>query len=371
MKILIGGDYVPINRVRDLFLQEKYDIVFHELRRFTNEADYSIINLECPVCYGGEEPIEKSGPNISCSKNEIEALRWAGINCVTMANNHILDFGGKGVINTIKTCHELGIDTVGGGEFLAKASETLYKDIQGNKLAIINCCEQEFNIATKHSAGANPLNPVRQYYSIKEARNRADYVIVIVHGGFEHYQLPGERMQEVYRFFIDAGANAVLNHHQHCFSGYEVYNGCPIFYGLGNLCFDKNYGGTNLWHEGYMVLLTLDHNISYKIIPYEQCKDKPSVIIVDNDIYTDRLTRLSEIIANPDLLANENEKYFQSRKEYSKNLFNPIVNRYINFLQRKGIIPSFISKKWLLKLQNNIVCESHLDKLKYYFNNKD
>ena len=85
----------------------------------------------------------------------------------------------------------------------------------------------------------NPLLPIQQFYKIQEAKENADYVLVIVHGGIEHYQLPTSRMIETYRFFIDAGADAVVNHHQHCYSGYERYKSKPIIYGLGNLLFDN------------------------------------------------------------------------------------------------------------------------------------
>ena len=129
----------------------------------------------------------------------------------------------------------------------------LYKEIGDKKLAVINCCEHEFSIATETTAGSNPLNPISQYYAIKEAKEKADYVLVIVHGGHEHYQLPSTRMQETYRFFIDVGADAVVNHHQHCYSGYEYYNGKPIMYGLGNFCFDEGLKKTKQWHEGYIV----------------------------------------------------------------------------------------------------------------------
>ena len=54
-------------------------------------------------------------------------------------------------------------------------------------------------------------------------------MFLILHGGIEHYQLPSPRMKKWYRHIIDLGASAIVNHHQHCFSGYELYNGKPIF----------------------------------------------------------------------------------------------------------------------------------------------
>ena len=160
------------------------------------------------------------------------------------------------MLDTLMYLNDKQADFVGGGNSLRQASETLYKSIDGHTLAVINCCEHEFSIATETSSGANPLNPIQQYYKIQEARKNADYVLVIVHGGHEHYQLPSPRMKETYRFFVDAGADAVVNHHQHCYSGYEVYNGKPIFYGIGNFLFDREGVRNSIWNEGDMVLLT-------------------------------------------------------------------------------------------------------------------
>lgn len=84
--------------------------------------------------------------------------------------------------------YKYGIDTVGAGKNLKEASKVFYKQIGDQLLAVINCCEHEFSIATEHEAGANPLNLIQQYYQIKEAREKADNVLVIVHGGHEHFQ---------------------------------------------------------------------------------------------------------------------------------------------------------------------------------------
>ena len=270
MKILIAGDFCPQNRVSQQIDKENYELVLGQVREVTTKADYSIVNFECPVTKGGEKPIMKQGPNLQCSSKGIEAVKWAGFDCVTLANNHFRDYGDEGVKNTIDVCMEIGIDAVGGGENLMEASAILYKQIGDHTLAIINCCEHEFSIATETQGGANPLNPIQQYYSIKEAKEKADYVLVIVHGGHEHWQLPSPRMQETYRFFVDAGADAVVNHHQHCYSGFEVYNNKPIFYGLGNFCFDWPERNSEKWNHGYMVCLDLNKTIGFKIIPYKQ-----------------------------------------------------------------------------------------------------
>ena len=141
------------------------------------------------------------------SESSVAAIRYAGFNCCTLANNHILDQGKQCCLDTIEVLCNSSIDTVGAGKNATEAERVLYKDLCGETLAIINCCEHEFSIADETSAGANPLNPIRQYYIIQEARKKADYIIVIIHGGHEHFQLPTIRMQDTYRFFIDVGCS--------------------------------------------------------------------------------------------------------------------------------------------------------------------
>jgi Putative enzyme of poly-gamma-glutamate biosynthesis (capsule formation) len=253
ISVLIAGDFCPQRRVSALFDKGDYVSVLGGIRASVMDADYRIVNFECPVSMGDEPPIIKRGPNLRCSEKGLEAIKWAGFDCVTLANNHFYDFGYDGVVNTLDACRKSHLDAVGGGVNLAEASAVLYKEVGDKTLAIINCCEHEYSVATVNTAGSNPLDPIQQYRTIVEARKSADYVLVIVHGGHEMWPLPSPRMVQTYQFFIDAGADAVVNHHQHCFSGYEVYKNKPIFYGLGNFCFDKPqllYGPVGIWLLG-------------------------------------------------------------------------------------------------------------------------
>ena len=316
--------------------------------------------------------MEKKGPNLQCSEKGVEAVKWAGFQGVTLANNHLLDFGIAGVRNTLDSCKMHGIATVGGGMNIEEASQILYIKIGEKTLSIINCCEHEFSIASATTAGANPLDPVQQYYAIKEARTKADYVLVIVHGGHEHWQLPSIRMQNTYRFFIDAGADAVVNHHQHCFSGYETYKEKPIFYGLGNFCFDKpNTSG--IWNEGFMVQLQIDNSIDFQIYPYLQCDKEPCVQLLEPSSYDGRIKELNGIIADPELLQKYQKDYYRGDERKYAQLLEPLDNRLISTLQRRGRFPSLISKKRKLLALDFIQCESHRDRLIYHllrYNNK-
>ena len=371
MRIIVAGDYCERNRVSKLVKASDYDSLFHkDVRDIIRQADYSIVNFEFPIVEGDDLPIVKCGPNLSGSSQSIDAIKYAGFQCATLANNHILDYGPQALLNTEKLLEAGGVDTIGAGENLKKAGQILYKKISNKTLAIINCCEHEFSIATENTPGANPLNPVRQYYKILEARNNADYVLLIVHGGHEHWQLPSPRMVETYRYFIDCGADAVVNHHQHCYSGTEIYKDKPIIYGLGNFCFDINPIKTNdIWNSGCIAEIEFnDSSISYKLIPIKQCDEYVGVRLASYREFESQQEKLNSIINNHDLLRHETELYYSSSKESCARILNPIQNRYFLALQRRHLLPSFLSKKWLVKVQNFVLCESHRDKMEFFFN---
>lgn len=281
MNVLIAGDFCDRYRISDLIARGNYASLFDDIKYLTEQADVSIINFEFPIVLHAGVPITKSGPTLQGQPAAVDAVKYAGFNVCTLANNHILDQGTKCCIETRELLENAGIKTVGIGKNSAEAATVLYiNQKEKGTLAIVNCCEHEFSIATATTAGANPLNPIQQYYNIQEARTKADYVLVIVHGGHEHYALPSPRMKETYRFFIDAGADAIINHHQHCYSGYEIYHGKPIFYGLGNLLFDHKSERHGPWNEGFMVSLRLDKQTlpQFELYPYTQCNERPSVI---------------------------------------------------------------------------------------------
>ena len=362
MRIIVAGDFCPKDRVAEHIEQSNYRDVFKSIKELTEKVDYSILNLECPIVVRPSSPIEKCGPNLKCSDKVIGCLKYMGFDCVTLANNHFLDYGESGVIDTLEALRSNKIDYVGGGKCLKEASKILYIERNGQKVAVINCCEHEFSIATETSSGSNPLNAIQQYYAITEAKDKADFVVVIVHGGWEHFQYPSIRMQEIYRFFVDS-ADVVINHHQHCFSGYEVYKNKPIFYGLGNFCFDWNGKRDSIWNEGYVVELNLGEGITYKIHPYIQCDNEPNItFLLDDTKFKEKLQAINKVINDKESLRSVIDNYLE--KEYKNYVFcfEPFYNKYTNKLFWRGKIPSFIERR-RSALIDYIGNESHYEKV--------
>lgn len=365
-KIIIAGDLCPQDRVSIFMEQGRYENILGEVKPIIESANYSLVNLECPIVNSPNSvPIKKCGPNLKTSKKVAELIKYAGFKGVTLANNHLLDYGDEGVADTLAACRDVGVDTVGGGMNFSEAERILYKVIGGFTVAFINCCEHEFSIATSNSAGANPLNAIQQYYAIQEAHVKADYVFVIVHGGHEHFQLPSPRMQEIYHFFVDCGADVVINHHQHCYSGYEVYKGTPIFYGLGNFCFDNSCIKNSLWNQGYLVELKIDETIEFILWPYNQCNEFPGIRLMKNeemDTFVNHIDKLNEIINDSSELFLVHQAWMNKTNRSYLVAFSPYSNRYFRGLCKLGIIPSFLTKKRVALLLNYINCESHKER---------
>lgn len=360
--ILVCGDFCPRSRVSSIIDNNMGKSLLKDWCFLLSKMDYSIINLECPVVKDSKlNPIRKIGPCLRTNEPSIDLLKNTGFDMVTLANNHFFDYGQEGVEDTLSLLDKYGIEYVGGGRNKEMAEAILYKEIDNKHFAFVNFCENEFSIANSEHGGANPISLVDNYYQIQEANKIADYVIVIVHGGHEGFQLPNPTMVKNYRFFVDAGANVVINHHQHCFSGYEIYKDAPIFYGLGNFCFDRNNMRHNIWNEGYAVELCFNNeDLSFKLHPYIQCAEEPSVLILkDQAGFMKKLALLNEIIANEDKLNLAFDKYAKKELANIRSTFQPYQNRYLRKLFKLKFLLDCWNMKHYRNMMNKFTCEAH------------
>lgn len=255
MSILVAGDFVPKADVKP------YDPFSDEIKELFRDSEYVMINLETPLTERGK-PILKTGKNFRRSPKYAEILKKAGVDCVCLANNHIRDYGDEGVLDTIRYCNEAGLDIVGAGFNSEDAAKPLIKELGGLRVGFLNYCEREFSIADKNQAGANPFDLIDAYHTIQDLRSKVDKIIVIYHGGIEYQHYPTPEMVKYFRFMIDIGADSVVAHHAHAYSGYECYKGKTVYYGLGNLSFPNTTGiASDSWCIGLMASLSVSENI--------------------------------------------------------------------------------------------------------------
>lgn len=372
MKLIIAGDFAPRARGQNLLNNKEYIGHFDNVKVLLSTSDYAIVNFETNVSTSDSKPIKKHGPNLTTTPEAIEFVKYLGFNVVTLANNHFYDFGDNAVRNTIDLFEKAKIRHVGGGENISEASNILYLKKNEETISVINACEHEFSIADESHGGSYGIDLIKICHDIKLARENADYVLVIIHGGHELYQLPSLRMQDWYRFFIEVGADAVVNHHQHCFSGMEVYNGKPIYYGLGNFYFDDKYQKSiTSWNKGILLELEFSKEaIKTSTFPYVQCFKTPYIELVqDTDDFKHEFSRLSSIIANRNELSNCFYNYCLKYKKSTFGIFEPYIGKFLNSAYSRGLLPSFLTTKKRLAISNMINCEAHLDKLRINFEN--
>ena len=369
ISILIAGDYSPKERLQKVIDNGTYIDLFPGIREIVSSVDYSVVNFETTIPTINSKPIDKIGSHLSAKENAFDVLQFLGFKMLTAANNHFMDYGKSAMENSLKLAASRGFDVVGVGNNLTEARKYKLVEVQGKRISFINACEHEFSIATNTTAGCNPLDVINISYDIRSAKEKSDYVIVIIHGGNEHYKLPSPRMKKTYRFFVDQGADAVLNHHQHCYTGFEIHHGKPIFFFFFNFCFDSA-DDIRYRHEtynyAYMVKLTMSDTIGFELIPYEQCYKHPGVYLIDGKIkdkFIKDIEKLNVIISDDEQLNASFAKMAKQKRDFIFRGFRPYTSRIANALYYRGLLPSFINDERLKTITAIIECEAHNDVL--------
>lgn len=131
---------------------------------------------------------------------------------------------------------------------------------------MINVCEHEYSYALPDRIGANPYDPYLTMQDIRTAKQNAEYVIVIYHGGKELCRYPSPRLRNLCREMVYCGADVVLTQHSHCIGCYEEFEKGHILYGQGNFHFCAP-GKTDLWNTGLLVELDIEKDLKIRFIP--------------------------------------------------------------------------------------------------------
>jgi len=370
ININIAGDLFLGRRIESIAKDNPASLFDEKITEIFQNSDFNIINLESPLTVAGEEfQISKSGPYLKASPSTIGVLELLNINLVTLANNHIYDYGDKGLADTINACKSQNIATVGAGSNLGQASEIFLKKIDQITIGVVNITENEWSIANAVHGGANPIDIVANTRTLHAAKQIADIAMLIVHGGHERFHYPSPRMVDLYHYYAEEGASFVISHHSHCISGYEIYNGVPIFYGLGNFLFDSlsDFEG---WYEG--VLLNIQVNskkeISWNLLPYQQCKGGFKVeLLVENkkQEVEDEIQAINEIIADPQKLKSKFNDLIFSQEDFflsiisTSNIFN--FKFFRSVIRRLRLEKFFLRKEQMKLILNLSRCESLRD----------
>ncbi|OKP08193.1 CapA family protein [Xenorhabdus thuongxuanensis] len=358
MKIVIFGDLC----MQYLNIKECEKIA-QNLKKIKSKDDIFIANLECPIT-DHKNKIIKNGPNLSVNIDKAKKiLDLLPIDIFTLANNHIFDYGKKGLEDTIQTLEEKRKLYLGAGLNITAANSPLILEKGDEKIAFLNVTESEFCLASHYSAGASSCEPIFLLKRIQSAKKLAGKVIVIIHGGNENYYLPSPYYQAFMRFIIDAGADCVVTHHTHNASGMEKYNDKYIFYSLGNFIFPIEEEVEPYWHYGHGIKLDTKKMEFFNIIPYKQGLNGIPFSFLEGSEHTKYLMEFenkSKVIESYELLCEEWNKFKKSRENAYVNwlTMSSKVSRAINKIFNLNLYDIKSSNK-KITLQNILQCESH------------
>lgn len=219
-----------------------YDCISKEMIDAMQSADIMCLNNEFTYSMGGS-PMPNKAYTFRAKPERVEILHKLGVDAVTMANNHVYDYGKDALLDTFAVLEDAGIPYFGAGRTLEDATEPLYMEVDGKTVALVAASRAEKNIMTPQATDDKP-GILRCYdtelflQTIKKAKENADFCIAFVHWGTEYsYEL--EQVQlSTGKEYLDAGADVIIGAHSHCLQGMEYYDGKPIIYSLGNYWFN-------------------------------------------------------------------------------------------------------------------------------------
>ncbi|WP_432627046.1 CapA family protein [Brotaphodocola sp.] len=212
-------------------------------------ADYFMVNEEFPFSSRGTKAADKQY-TFRLAPEKVAIFKELGIDAVTLANNHALDYGTDALLDSCEVLDQAGIARTGAGKNLEEARQPVRIEIGGKKIAVIGATrvipQADWAASSSHPGMLATYDPTALLEEIREQKKENDYVFVMVHWGIERDERPQEYQRTLGRQYIDAGADLVIGSHPHVLQGVEYYQGKAIIYSLGNFIFGSSIPRTAL-----------------------------------------------------------------------------------------------------------------------------
>ena len=241
-------------------------ILSEELQSEMQNADITMVNEEFPFSNRGTQAQDKQF-TFRVDPGYVKILQEMGIDVVTVANNHALDYGTDALSDTFQTLDNAGIAYVGAGDNLERASQPYVIKAGGKTFGFLAASrvipEVSWNIDNRQPGMLCTYDSAELCNAIQKAKETCDYVVVYVHWGIERENTPQDYQRQLGKTYIDAGADMVIGAHPHVLQGIEYYNGKPIVYSLGNYIFNQEINSTVL----LKTTITPENETTLQLIP--------------------------------------------------------------------------------------------------------
>lgn len=247
LSLIAVGDIMLGGRTRRRIKEHGRDYPFGAVLPILRRAPIVLGNLEGPLA----QKAQKLDRNFSyrVKPKLASCLLQAGINVVTLANNHLVDCGREGVLETLEALAVAGVTALGAAANEQAAHEPVIREAGGLRIGLLGYYWNRRCAATARLPGSAMGVFEELEADIRKLRSQVDRVIVTFHWGRPYKPEPSPRARAKALFAIDCGAHAVVGHHPHIVQEFEIYRRCPIFYSIGNFAF----GSGNSRAEGLML----------------------------------------------------------------------------------------------------------------------
>ncbi len=247
-RILFLGDFAPTDAAAPFIEERGYAYPFDDTRELVASFDAAVANLEAPITVRDTpSPRRPSKYTYRVHPDAVAEIRRAGIDGVTLANNHAMDYGASGLEDTLRYLESAGIHHSGAHMSEAMARRGFVLDTPGGKLGVLSYLENKLHWRLRDLAfaldapfrkwpGAARLSYRDAAHDIARMKRFADIIAVVAHWG-ENYRPVTGRQRTLGRALVDLGADVVIGHHPHQYQPVELYKGKPIVYSLGNYAF--------------------------------------------------------------------------------------------------------------------------------------
>lgn len=245
IRLLLAGDVMLGRQVNRMLRTCPPEYPWGDTLPIFRDADFRVCNLECSIT-GRGEPWPAKVFHFRTDTRNVSVLGAAGINCVSLANNHTLDFGYEGLADTLQILSAARIHHAGAGMTGAAAFAPALATVRGIKIAVLAFTDNEPQWEAGETTPGIAYVPVdfeedrarRLFDAIHAAKSHSDLVIVAAHWGPNWGYTPQPRHIPFAHRMIDLGADIIFGHSGHVFQGVEVYRGRPILYCTGNFVDD-------------------------------------------------------------------------------------------------------------------------------------
>lgn len=363
--IVICGDICPTDDTKHFFEKNDSDRLLGEVKSILTGSDILVGNLEFPLTDDCQKAI-KTGPVLYGKTKYINFFKDLRFTALGLGNNHIKDCGENGVRSSLNICKENGIKTVGAGVNEREAKKPLIIERNGIKIGILAFAEHEFNVAYENEAGANLFDVYTDYDQIESFSKQVDYLIVMYHGGIEHYAYPSPLLQKKCRKMIDKGADYVVCQHSHIIGTEEEYNDGKILYGQGNTIYGYRENDST-WNEGLIIKIDIsiiDKKVKSKINYIPIRATKFGIVLMNEaertnikDIMSKRAKQISEkgfIELSWNIFCESKKTLYLPQLFGQGRIFNKL-NRIFNNIP----IKTMFNKQKHMITHNLIRCEAH------------